>query len=124
MKMMGLKFKTIDAYIKACPKETREVLQTLRKTIHAVAPQAEEAMRYGLATFRLNGNLVHFGGYLTHIGFYPGASAVLAFKKELVQFDTSKGTVRFPLEVPLPLPLIRKIVKFRVTENLAKGKKK
>ncbi len=124
MKMMGTKHKTIDAYIKACPKETHKSLQTLREVIHTTVPQAEESMRYGLATFRLNGNLVHFGGYATHIGFYPGASAILAFTKELAKFDTAKGTVRFPLQIPLPFPLIKKIVKFRVTENLEKSKKK
>ena len=109
--------QTIDAYIAQFPDAVQELLQQLRETIRAAAPRAEEAIRYGMPTFRLNGNLVHFAAYAKHIGFYPTPSAITAFQKELAPYASSKGAVQFPLDRPLPLPLIRRIVRFRVREQ-------
>lgn len=112
------KFKDINTYIKDSPKEIQVVLGRLRAIIKKAAPKAEETISYGIPTFKLQGNLVHFGGYKTHIGFYPGASGIHVFKKELSAYKTSKGTVQLPLDKPLPVGLITKIVKFRIKENL------
>lgn len=120
----------IDAYIASFPQEVQVLLQQVRKTIHAAAPEATEAMAYGIPTFKLNGNLVHFGGFKNHIGFYPAPQGLEAFKKELSKYKGSKGAVQFPLDEPLPLALITKIVKYRVkategkTETKAKAKAK
>jgi len=94
----------------------------MRATIRKAAPQAEEAVKYGIPTFVLNGNLVHFGGYKHHIGFYPAPRALEAFKKELSGYEGSKGTVQFPLDKKLPLGLITRITKYRVKQNLEKAK--
>ena len=91
----------------------------MRTTIKQVVPQAEEKISYGIPTFTLHGNLVHFGGYAHHIGFYPGSSGIRNFKNELTGYCCSKGTIQLPLDQPIPLTLIKKIVKFRVQENLA-----
>ena len=91
----------------------------MRKTIKAAAPQAEEAMSYGMPTFKLNGNLVHFAGYTNHIGFYPAPSGISAFKKELSKYKQAKGSVQFPIDDPIPFNTVTKIVKFRVKENLS-----
>jgi uncharacterized protein YdhG (YjbR/CyaY superfamily) len=109
-------YSDIDAYIADAPAEVQPVLQKIRQTVQAVAPQAEEAMRYGLPTFRLNGNLIHFGAFKTHIGVYPAPRAIEAFHKELSPYEGGKGTIRFPLDKPIPYDLIRKIVEFRVSE--------
>jgi uncharacterized protein YdhG (YjbR/CyaY superfamily) len=110
--------KTIDEYIKAFPKDIQERLKAMRKTIHAAAPEAEERISYQMPTFFLKGNLVHFAAFKNHIGFYPVPTGILAFKKELSAFATTKGGVQFPLDRPLPLSLVARIVKFRVAENL------
>ncbi|RPH38202.1 hypothetical protein EHM92_00645 [bacterium] len=107
---------SIDEYIRGFPGSTQKLLKQLRRTIRKVAPEAREIIKYGIPTFTLNGNLVHFGGYEQHVSFYPTPSAMKAFKSELSRYETSKGTVRFPVDAPLPLPLIRKIVEFRVAE--------
>ena len=114
--------KNIDEYIADFPKDVQKLLQQLRSTIKKAAPNAEEKIAYGIPTFTLNGNLVHFGGYKTHIGFYPAPSGLEAFKKELAPYVTGKGTAQFPLDKPLPLGLITEIVKFRVMKNLEKKK--
>jgi uncharacterized protein YdhG (YjbR/CyaY superfamily) len=111
---------TIDKYIKSFPKEIQKILQKLRETIIKLAPQAEEDISYGIPTFKLNGNLVHFAAFKNHIGFFPTPSGVIQFKKELTQYETSKGTIKFPLNKPIPYDLIKEIVKFRVKENLRK----
>jgi len=111
------KHADINGYIKSYPKNVQPILKELYATIKKAAPKAGEAIKYGIPTFILNGNLVHFGGYKTHIGFYPAPSGIKAFKKELSKYDVAKGTVRFPMGKPLPLGLITKIVKFRVKEN-------
>ena len=114
--------KTIDEYIATFPKEVQKLLEQMRKTIQEAAPEATEAISYGIPTFKLNGNLVHFGGYATHIGFYPAPRGIEKFKKELSKYEGGKGTVQLPLNEPLPLDLITKIVKFRVEDNLNKSK--
>ena len=113
--------KNIDTYIADFPKEVQKLLQEVRKTIHAAAPEAEEAIAYGIPTFKLNGNLVHFAGYKNHIGFYPAPSGLKAFQKEIAMYKSSKGAVQFPLDKALPLGLISKIVRFRVKENMEKA---
>lgn len=118
---MDLSITTIDEYIKGYPKEMQKLLTQMRKTIKKAAPKAEEAIKYGIPTFVLEGNLVHFGGAKQHIGFYPGSSPINAFKKQLKGYKTSKGTIQFPLDQPLPLDLITEIVKFRMKENLEKA---
>lgn len=115
-------FKNIDEYIKNYPKEVQALLKQLRATIRKAAPRAEEAIKYGIPTFVLNGNLVHFGGFKKHISFFPAASGVKEFKNELSAYTTTKGTIQFPLEKKLPLGLVARIVKFRVKENLSKNK--
>jgi uncharacterized protein YdhG (YjbR/CyaY superfamily) len=92
----------------------------MRATIHKAAPEAAEKISYGIPTFYLNGNLVHFAAFANHIGFYPTSSGTAAFKKELGALKSSKGAVQFPKDKPLPLALVTKIVKFRVKENLNK----
>lgn len=119
MKMQS--YKTIDEYVKTFPKEIREILEKIRKTVKSAAPNAEEAIRYGMPTYRLNGNLVHFAAYGTHIGFYPTPSGITAFKVELSPYITGKGTVRFPLDKSIPYDLIKKVVQFRVKENSSKS---
>ena len=96
-------------------------LEELRSVIRACAPGAREKISYGIPTFDLEGNLVHFAGYAGHIGFYPGAAGIAEFRKELAGYRTSKGTVQFPLDRKLPVALIRRIVKFRVRQNLARA---
>jgi uncharacterized protein YdhG (YjbR/CyaY superfamily) len=118
MAMSRRQFKTMDEYIGAFPKNVQDILQKLRGVIRESAPQAEEAISYGIPTFKLNGNLVHFAAYKNHIGFYPTSSAIMAFKKKLSPYKQSKGTVQFPIDKPIPLDLVKKIVRFRVKENL------
>jgi uncharacterized protein YdhG (YjbR/CyaY superfamily) len=117
------KFKDIDQFISSYPKNVQSVLQELRKVIKKAAPEAGERIAYGIPTFTLHGNLVHFSAYEKHIGFYPGSSPIKLFASDLKVYETSKGTIRFPIDKPLPLDLIRKIVEFRVKEN-SEGKKK
>lgn len=112
----------MDAYIKACSPRVRAILTELRATIRAAAPNASEKISYGMPTFYLNGNLVHFAAHAEHIGFYPAPSAIEAFAKHLRPYRTSKGAVQFPIEAPLPLKLIARMVKFRTAENTAKAR--
>ncbi len=113
---------SIDSYIASFPETIQHLLRQMRATIKKAAPKAEEKISYAMPTFFLNGNLVHFAGYKTHIGFYPAPSGIAAFKKELTVYKNAKGSVQFPLDEPLPLTLITKIVKYRVKENLEKKK--
>lgn len=115
--------KSIDEYIAEFPPETRKVLEELRGLIKKSAPDATEKISYAIPTFYLNGNLVHFAGYEKHIGFYPGAGGILAFKEDLKPYKSAKGSVQFPLGQPLPTDLIRRIVEFRVKENTGKASK-
>lgn len=114
-------YKTIDEYIYMFPKNVQKILFKLRQVINKAAPEAKEAISYQIPTFKLNGNLVHFAGYKNHIGFYPTPSGIRAFQNELIIYETSKGTVKFPLDKPIPYDLIEKIVVYRVKENLEKG---
>jgi len=116
------KFEDIDSYIASFPEETRKLLQQVRITISKAAPEAKETINYGMPTFTLKGNLVHFAAFKNHIGFYPTPSGIEAFKKELSVYDGAKGSVQFPLSKPIPFDLISKIVEFRVKENLKKVK--
>ncbi len=98
-------------------------MEKVRATIKKAAPRAEEAIKYQIPTFVLNGNLIHFAGYKNHIGLYPGSKAIEEFKDELSGYKISKGTVQFPLDKPMPVGLITKITKFCVKRNLAKPQK-
>jgi uncharacterized protein YdhG (YjbR/CyaY superfamily) len=117
-------FHSIDEYIATFPPEVRETLRELRATIRAAAPDAEETISYQMPTFVLKGNLVHFAAYKNHIGFYPTPSGIAAFAQELAAYESAKGSVRFPIDQPLPLELISRIVRFRVAENLERAKQK
>ena len=120
--------QTIDDYIAGFPEDVQEILEKIRRTIRKAAPEAAETINYQIPTFTLKGNLVHFAAFKTHIGFYPTPTGIEKFKKELSVYEGAKGSVKFPLDKPIPFGLISKIVKFRVKENLAraeaKGKKK
>jgi uncharacterized protein YdhG (YjbR/CyaY superfamily) len=115
------KFETIDGYIASFPEDVREKLEKLRKVIKASAPRAEEAIAYGIPTFRLHGNLVHFAAFKDHLSLFPGSSPIPVFKKELAPYKQSKGTIQFPLDRPVPFGLVKKIVRFRVRENLERA---
>lgn len=111
---------SIDTYIAQFPPEVQTLLSQMREIIQQAAPGATEAISYQIPTFKLNGNLVHFAGFKKHIGFYPGAAGIAAFQAEIAGFKNAKGSVQFPLDKPLPLALVGKIVKFRAAQNLAK----
>jgi uncharacterized protein YdhG (YjbR/CyaY superfamily) len=113
-------YTTIDEYIALFPKDVQSKLEQLRRLIGKLAPEATEKISYRLPTFYLGGNLVHFGAFAAHIGFYPTSSGISAFEAELARYKSSKGAVQFPLAEPLPLDLIRKIVLFRFAEVTAK----
>jgi uncharacterized protein YdhG (YjbR/CyaY superfamily) len=121
------KSRTIDEYIAGFPPEVQKVLEHLRTTIREAAPRAEETINYQIPTFTLKGNLVHFAAFKKHIGFYPTPTGIEKFKDELLKYEYAKGSIQFPLDKPLPVGLIGKIVKYRVKENLeraeAQGKK-
>jgi uncharacterized protein YdhG (YjbR/CyaY superfamily) len=117
-------FRSIDEYIATFPAETQKILEELRATNKAAAPEAEEKISYQMPTFALKGNLVHFAAWKNHIGFYPAPRGIEAFKDELSIYEGAKGSVKFPIDKPLPLELIGRIVKFRVAENLKKAEAK
>ena len=121
MKASKTKPAGIDGYIVSFPKDIQIILHKIRTVIRKAAPEAEETINYGIPTFRLEGNLVHFAAYKNHIGFYPAPSGIRAFQKELSVYKGSKGAVQFPLNKPLPVNLISRIVKFRVKENIEKA---
>ena len=114
----------IDEYIVAFPDNVQEILQKIRGIIKKAAPDAEEAIKYQIPTFVLNGNLVHFAAFQKHIGFYPTPSGIEKFKDELSLYKGAKGSVQFPLDAPVPFRLIEKIVKFRVKETCEKAASK
>jgi uncharacterized protein YdhG (YjbR/CyaY superfamily) len=116
--------QNIDEYIANFPKEIQELLESVRKAIRAAAPDAEEAISYQMPTFKLKGNLVHFAAFKHHIGFYPAPTGIEEFEQELSIYKGGKGSVQFPIDQPMPLDLISKIVKYRVEENLKKGEAK
>jgi uncharacterized protein YdhG (YjbR/CyaY superfamily) len=120
--------KDIDDYIAGFPPETRQILELIRATIKAAAPDAQEAISYAMPTFKLHGNLVHFAAYEHHIGFYPTPSGTEHFQQRVSGYKAGKGSIQFPLDQPIPYDLITEIVIFRVQENIdkaaVKGKKK
>ena len=113
-------YSTIDEYIATFTKDIQGILKALRQAIRESAPKAEETISYQMPAFRLNGILVYFAAFRDHISFFPTSSGVVAFKKELSQYEISKGTIRFPLDKPIPLDLVKEIVKYRVKENMSK----
>lgn len=120
--------KNIDEYIAGFPQGVKGILEKIRLTIRKAAPDAEETISYQIPAFTLKGRLVYFAAFKNHIGFYPTSTGIEKFKDELSAYEGAKGTVRFPLDKPIPFALIGRIVKFRVKENLekaaAKAKKK
>ena len=117
-------FESIDEYIATFPSDVQKILQGLREVIKEAAPMAVEKISYQMPTFYLNGNLVHFAAFKNHIGFYPAPSGIEAFKNDLSKYEGSKGAIRFPKDQPLPYDLIRRIVVYRVNENLKKAREK
>jgi len=116
--------KDIDEYIAQFPSDVQVILDKVRMTIRENAPGADEKISYGIPTFYLKGNLVHFAAYKRHIGFYPTSSGIEKFQKELSVYKGAKGSVQFPLDQPIPYDLIGEIVRFRVKENLARAESK
>lgn len=116
------KYKDVDSLIKDASLNVQPSLRKLRTLIKKAAPNAQEGISYGMASYKLNGVLVYFMPWRSHIGFYPASSGIASFSKEVAPYKSSKGTMKFKLDEPLPLVLIEKIVKFRVKENLLKSK--
>ena len=114
----------IDEYIAGFPQDVQKRLKKIRGTIRETVPEAEETINYGIPTFKLKGNLVHFAGYKNHVGFYPASSGITQFKDDLSSYPTAKGSVQFPHDRPIPYALITQIVRFRVQENLAADERK
>lgn len=117
-------YASIDDYIAAFSPEIQEKLLALREVIKKAAPEATEKISYQMPTFAQHGNLVHFAAYKHHIGLYPGANGVAAFIEELSDYKLSKGTIQFPIDQPLPMELVTKIVQFKVDENTKKAESK
>ncbi len=113
-----------DNYIQPFQDDVQTILTTLREKIQGWAPEASEKISYGMPTFFLHGNLVHFAAFKNHIGFYPGASGIANFQDRFESYKSSKGAVQFPIEKPLPYDLIEEIVKFRISENVRKAEEK
>ncbi|EMO91482.1 iron chaperone [Leptospira noguchii] len=119
-----LNFKNINEYINLFPEDVQDKLRKLRSTIRKAAPNAEEKISYQMPAFALNGNLIYFAAYKKHIGFYPTSSGIKKFQTELTKYKTTKGAIQFPMDQPLPLKLIAKIVKYRIKENTQTKKSK
>ena len=124
MKSSATKFQNIEEYVSTFPNDVQIKLQQIREAVSRVVPNADEVISYQMPAFKLHRILVHFAGYKNHIGFYPGAKAIEVFRKELSEFNTSKGAIQFPLDKAIPLALIKKITKFRMEEELERQKKK
>ena len=120
--MKSIPARNVDEYIAAFPENVQKKLEQLRATIKKAAPGAEETIKYAMPTYVYHGNMVSFGAWKTHIGFYPVPRGVDAFKKALSVYDGAKSTAKFPLDNPLPVGLIGKIVKFQAKRNLEKAK--
>ena len=117
MKLSNSKFTSVDSYIESFPKDVQKSLERLRATIKKTAPKAEEIISYNMPAYKQNGMLVYFAGYKHHIGSYPGVSPIIAFKKEISMYKNAKGSVQFPIDKPMPLDLVIKMVKLKVKEN-------
>ena len=122
--MDSTKPKNIDEYIAGFPKEVQVILEKLRVTIRKASPEAEETISYRMPAFKYHGMLAYFAAFKDHIGFYPAPTGIRQFEKETAAYQSGKGTLRFPLDKPIPLDLVTKIVKFRSKENLAREKAK
>ncbi|MEW5849650.1 MAG: DUF1801 domain-containing protein [Myxococcota bacterium] len=116
MKPRTAEITTIDEYIQQFPPKVRDLLSQMRSTIQRAAPESTEKISYQMPTFHYHGNLVHFAAHESHIGFYPTPSGITAFAAEMKKYKSAKGSVQFPIDEPLPLKLVAKIVKFRVAE--------
>jgi uncharacterized protein YdhG (YjbR/CyaY superfamily) len=116
--------KNIDEYIGSFPEDIQQILEKVRTIIQTSAPEAKEDIKYAMPTFVLNGNLVHFAAFKNHIGFYPAPTGTEAFKADLAPYKTGKGSIQFQLDEPIPYDLIKKIVLFRVDENIRRAKPK
>jgi len=124
MKADSIKIKTISQYIESFPESTQKILKKLHKAIKEAAPNAEETISYNIPAFMLNGPLVYYAAYKHHIGFYPTGAGIAAFKDDITSYKHSKGTIQFPIDQPLPLDLVKKIVRHRIKMNVDKTKKK
>lgn len=124
MESKPLQYTNTDEYIALFPPEIQKLLTQMRQTIKHAAPDAFEKISYQMPTFDLQGNLVHFAAFKNHIGFFPTSSGTEGFKEEIAIYKNSKGAIQFPLDKPLPLELITKITKFRVSENLKRAEEK
>jgi len=122
--MEATKFKTVDEYFSAFPASTKSVLRKMRAIIKEVVPQAEEVISYNMPAFKQNGILVWYAAFTQHIGFYPTPAPIKIFAPELRRYKTSKGAIQFPIDKPIPTSLVKKIVKFRVKQNLEKARAK
>ena len=120
---MNKEYKTVDEYIKSFQPSIQNMLEKLRQTIREAVPEAIEEISYQMPAYKQNGILVYFAAHKNHIGFYPTASGIEAFKADLAPYKLSKGTVQFPFDQPLPTDLIKKIVTFRVNDQLKKKKR-
>jgi uncharacterized protein YdhG (YjbR/CyaY superfamily) len=123
VKTLRTDFKTIDEYIAGFPEDVRRKLSEVRSTVRKAAPDATEKISYRMPGFDYNGSLVWFAAFKNHIGFYPTSSGISQFEDELKKYEYSKGAIQFPIDEPMPLRLITRIVKFRVAENAAKKAK-
>jgi uncharacterized protein YdhG (YjbR/CyaY superfamily) len=122
--MISDKPTTIDEYIAGFPADIQKILQEVKEAIRSEAPGAAEKIGYGIPTFTLNGNLIHFAAFKNHIGLYPTPNGLEEFKEQLAGYKGAKGSVQFPLNQPMPIDLIKRITRFRVTKMMAKPKKK
>ena len=122
MKQAGPVTASVHTYIVSFPTAVQERLELIRQTIRKVVPEAQEKISYGIPTFTLDGNLIHYAAFKNHIGLYPGSAAIAAFKKELAGYRTSKGTIQLPADTAIPRALIKRIVRFRIKDR-ARAKK-
>jgi len=118
------KFTTVEEYLSTVPEDMRPMLEKLRTAIKQAAPGAEEVISYNMPAYRQHGVLVYFAANKGHIGFYPTASPIIAFKEQLAKYNTSKGAIQFPIDKPIPVTLVKSIVKYRVGEDLEKAQAK
>ncbi|HWZ15188.1 MAG TPA: DUF1801 domain-containing protein [Mucilaginibacter sp.] len=120
----AIKFKTVEEYFSAFPASTQRILEEVRKTVKRAAPEAKEVISYNMPAFKLNGVLVYYAAHNEHIGFYPTASPIVAFKENLSAYKFSKGAIQFPIDKPMPVDLITRMVQFRVREDMEKAGRK
>jgi len=117
---MNTSIKTVDDYLNTLPEDVRFVLDKLRRTIKSMAPEAEEVISYGMPGYKYHGMLVYFAAFKNHCSFFPGSSQIIKMYDELKEYNTSKGTIQFTIDKPLPVSLVKKIVKARMRQNEAR----